>query len=77
MDEAQQSGASYYPGLFHIIQVNFTSHTVLVAHNGFPFDYIFLVAEVKRRRLDEIFNGITLYFADTLYDAKRVSCSYV
>ena len=73
--------------VFHTIQVQciilhnilysscftITLHTVLVAHNGFPFDFIFLVAEIKRRKLDEIFNSITLYFADTLYDAKRVS----
>ena len=75
VDEAQLSDVPYYPGLFHITWVNFTSHTVLVAHNGFPFDFIFLVAEVKCRELDEIFNGITLYFADTLHDAKRVSCN--
>ena len=75
VDEAQQSGVSYYPGSFHITRVNLTSHTVLVAHNGFPFDFIFLVAEVKRRKLEDIFNGTILYFADTLYDAKRVSCN--
>lgn len=45
----------------------------MVAHNGFPFDFIFLVAEVKRRKLDEIFDNIDIYFADTLYDARRVS----
>ena len=47
-----------------------------VAHNGFPIDFIFLVAEVKRRKLDEIFNSITLYFANTLYDAKRVKLQF-
>ena len=39
-----------------------------------PFDFVFLVVEVNCRKLDEIFNSIPLYFADTLHDAKRVSC---
>ena len=66
---------------FDIIQVMtccehcdyFTHFLVLVAHNGFPFDFIFLVAEVKRRKLDETFDSINIHFADTLYDARRVS----
>ena len=32
------------------------------------------MAEVKRHKLDEIFGSIDMYFADTLYDARRVSC---
>ena len=48
VNEAQQSGVSYYPGLLISQLFVITSHTVLVAHNGFPFDFIFLVAEVKR-----------------------------
>ena len=55
----------------------FTSGTVLVAHNGFPFDFIFLVAEVKRHKLDETFDNINIYFADTLYGARRVSLSHL
>ena len=47
--------------------------TVLVAHNGFGFDFLFLVAEVKRRKLDDIFSKAHLYYADTLYDSRRVS----
>ena len=46
-----------------------------MAHNGLPFDFVFLVAEVNHRKLNEIFNSIPLYFADTLHDAKRVSCN--
>ena len=80
VNEAQQNGVSYYPGnpsscMCTVIICNYTTFIVLVAHNGFPFDFIFLVAEVNRRKLDEIFNRIPLYFADTLHDAKRVSCN--
>lgn len=46
---------------------------MLVAHNGFGFDYLFLMAEIKRRNLEESFGKIDLWFADTLYDTKRVS----
>ena len=38
------------------------------------------MAEVKRRKLDEIFGSIDMYFADTLYDARRVrysQCSHL
>ena len=78
VNEAQQSGVSYYPGIpsscmSTIIICYSITLVVLVAHNGFPFDFVFLVAEVNRRKLDEIFNSIPLYFADTLHDAKRVS----
>lgn len=47
--------------------------SVLVAHNGFGFDFLFLVAEVKRRKLDDILSRANLYYADTLYDSRRVS----
>ena len=46
---------------------------VLVTHNGFAFDYLFLIAEIKRSNLEESFGATNLWFADTLYDAKRVS----
>ena len=36
-----------------------TLYTVLVAHNGFPFDFIFLVAEVKCRKLDDISSTVS------------------
>lgn len=52
-------------------------HPVLVAHNGFAFDFLFLVAEVKRRKLDEIFSTADLYYADTLHDARRVSGTHL
>ena len=65
----------YHPGKLqmtantHIV----TSYSlVLVAHNGFAFDYLFLMAEIKRRSLEESFNTTSLWFADTLYDARRV-----
>ena len=50
---------------------------VLVAHNGFAFDFLFLVAEVKRRKLDEIFSRADLYYTDTLHDARRVSGTHL
>ena len=34
---------------------------VLVAHNGFLFGFIFLMAEVKRHKLDEIFGSIDMF----------------
>ena len=46
---------------------------VLVAHNGFAFDFLFLMAEIKRHKLEESFDTAKLYFADTLFDARRVS----
>ena len=36
-------------------------HTILVACNGFPSDFISLVAKVKCHKLDEVFNNITQY----------------
>ena len=46
---------------------------MLVAHHGFAFDYFFLMAEINRHNLEEIFGTIDLWFADTLYDVRRVS----
>ena len=74
MTEARRSRIPYYPGIQRIVSSDyFTSCTVLVAHNGFPFDFVFLVAEVKCCKLDETFDSINIYFADTLYDARRVN----
>lgn len=45
---------------------------VLVAHNGFVFDFLLLVSELHRRTIP--FNrliSLNLHFADTLYDCKR------
>ncbi|XP_065915443.1 uncharacterized protein [Dysidea avara] len=57
--EAEQHGESYRP--------------VLVAHNGFVFDFVILVAEVYRQEQMNIFNSINWQFADTLHDCKRPS----
>ena len=46
---------------------------MLIAHNGFSVDFPFLVAEVKRRKLDEVLAPVKLYYADTLHDTKRVN----
>ena len=45
---------------------------MLVAHNGFAFHYLFLIAEIKRHDLEENFAQFDLWFADTLHDARRV-----
>jgi len=47
-------------------------HTVLVAHNGFVFDFRILAAEVERRNLIVQFNRADLGFADTLYELRKV-----
>ena len=73
----QQKVVSYHPGMYcflRLVLFLYQSYcSVLVAHNGFGFDFLFLVAEVKRRRLDDTFSRANLYYADTLYDSRRVS----
>ena len=56
----------------NIIHLSKSNLLVLLSHNGFAFDFPFIVAEVKRRKLDDDFNLLNLSFADTLYDARRV-----
>ena len=46
---------------------------MLVAHNGFNFDFLFLMEEIRRCNLKESFEKVDLWFADTWYDANRVS----
>ncbi|XP_065913159.1 uncharacterized protein [Dysidea avara] len=58
VNQAKQNGIQYYP--------------VLVAHNGFAFDYLFLAAEVKHRPSLTFFDSINIYFADTLHDVRRL-----
>ena len=48
----------------------------MISHNGFAFDFPFIVAEVKRRKLDDHFNVPNFSFADTLYDVRRVCYKY-
>jgi len=54
----------------HIMLLNL--HAVLVAHNGFVFDFRILAAEVERRNLTVQFKRADLGFADTLYELKKV-----
>ena len=64
----------YYP-----VKVPFTFPTlpvVLLSHNGLAFDFPFIVAKVKRWKLDEEFNITNLSFADTLHDVRRVGKKY-
>ena len=46
-------------------------HSILVACNGFPFYFIFVMAEVKCCKLDKVFNSTALYLAGMLYSDKR------
>ena len=48
-------------------------YPVLVAHNGFVFDFLILLSELHRRNIP--FNRLTsinLHFADTFYDCKKL-----
>ena len=47
-------------------------YTVLVAHNGFGFDYRILAAEIERRHLMAQFIKADLRFADTLDELRKV-----
>ena len=60
-----------YVHLYIAILVSF--YLVLVAHNGFNFDFPFLMEEIRRCNLKESFEKVDLWFADTWYDANRVS----
>ena len=60
-----------YVHLYIAVLVSF--YLVLVAHNGFDFDFPFLMEEIRRCNLKESFEKVDLWFADTLYDANRVS----
>ena len=50
-------------------------YTVLVAHNGFQFDFPILFAEVERRQTLELsaFESSDIHFADTLHQLKKVA----
>lgn len=80
--EACCNNEIYYPGTYvgtTDMWLFYTPGLVLVAHNGFAFDYLFLMAEIKRHNLEESFigvNSLDLWFADTLYDARRVSAHF-
>ena len=46
---------------------------VLVAHNGFMFDFRILSAEVQRWGMMEQFSTANLTYADTLFELKKVT----
>lgn len=56
-----------------MIVIIFTLNLVLVAHNGFPFHYYFLMAEINHHNLEESFSTVELWFSDTLYDTRKVN----
>ena len=47
-------------------------YLVLVAHNGFMFDFRILVADVQRWGMLEQFSSAHLAYADTLFELKKV-----
>ena len=54
--------------------------TVLWLRNLYHFTCTVLLGfhlPYKHHKLDEVFTSIVLYFTDTVYSAKRVSCIYV
>ena len=59
--------------LFFTFGIIFVSILLLSSSGTQWFDFLFLVAEMKRRRLDDTFSRENLYYADTLYDSRRVS----
>ena len=64
---------SYIVYVHIYITVLLSFYLVLVAHNGFNFDFPFLMEEIRRCNLKESFEKVDLWFADTWYDANRVS----
>ena len=57
--------------LFHDSPSQTCMHTVLTAHNGYAFDFRFLVMEMKRHRVNpEIFSN--MHFADTFSSLRQV-----
>ena len=76
--EACSNNDHYYPGKLTVFITYISTQVysiiiVLVAHNGFPFHFYFLMAEIKRHNLEQSLKTADLWFADTLYDARRVS----
>ena len=59
--------------LYITLSFGFFPIIVLVAHNGFKFDFPFLMKEIRLCNLKEAFKKVDLWFADTWYDAKRVN----
>ena len=72
----------YYPGMLFIhwpysFMYTYSLYTVLIAHNGFGFHYLFLMAEIKRHNLEMFFSTSKVWFADTLYNCRRVSIAKI
>ena len=74
VEEAHPSDAAYPGKVTLILTVILTySFLVMVAHNGFGFDFLFLLAEIQRRQFLEAYNTVDLWFAYTLFEARTVS----
>ena len=72
VNQALQNGTPYYP----VVVKNDAGIccVVLVAYHSFPFDFLFLV---KHRPSLRFFDGINIYFANPLHDARRVFSNIV
>lgn len=74
----EQTGTVHYPGLMKYLftsVIDSLSFSVLVAHNGFAFDYPILLAEVERRPRAlsfTTFEDHNIHFSDTLPLLKKV-----
>lgn len=72
----QTSKSSHFPGMNLLLRISLKLieyiHTVLVAHNGFTFDFRILAADIERRNLKHKLYSANLKFADTLFDLQKV-----
>lgn len=72
------TGKSYYPGMMKsrcMLKSEVFFNVVLVAHNGFAFDFPVLFAEVERRPTDlstSSFVDGNVHFSDTLPVLRKV-----
>ena len=81
VQEASCKKDLYYPGklivyTLALVVCGYIYSLVLIAHNGFGFHYLFLMAEIKRHNSELIFSTSEVWFADTLYNARRVSTNF-
>ena len=55
------------------IKMGLLSNAVLVAHNGYNFDYPILLAEMERHEINpKCFERNNIHFSDTLYSLRQV-----
>lgn len=76
-EHVEKTGRDCFPGILFMYPLNnLSSGIVLVAHNGYKYDFPLLFAEVDRRKqhLDtSVFRTHNIHFADTLILLQKVS----